>query len=188
MRNPFDRQIAETMRKELGSIKASDDLIARTLARVNSEKADKESNGPITHLSALNMGYIRQQEKNRERHNRRVSRIVICSLATAAALCVTINLLSFFKSNPADVAVATSKAELTASVPFAGSSDDQNVITGSGTVENVDYSQYIYVNDTSAAGNIYMPTAGRSNPGPEGRFELSDNYRNGRHPSGYRVF
>lgn len=187
MKNPFDRQIADTLRNELGNIKASDDLIARTLARVNSEKAEIEEDPTrVTHLSALNMGYIRQQEKDRERHNRKITRIVLAGLSIAAACCVTINLLTFFRDKTGNVSTAaTSQAELTAAGAFTDSREASVISEGvyASTV-SVDYSEYIYVSDASVSRNIYLP-GNINDPADDVR---PDNMRNNRQPSGNRAF
>ncbi len=178
MRNPFDRQIADTIRNELGNIKASDDLIARTLARINDEGIDKESNGPSTHLSALNMGYIRQQEHNREKRDRKISRLVLGTLAVAAACCVTFNLLSFLRNDPNKVtSVATSQPDqtVTATIAASGVISDTDV-----SGRTADYSGYIYRNNVSVTSSIYVPDGSVSNMKP-------DAFRNMRLPSDYRT-
>lgn len=179
MKNPFDRQIADTLRNELGNIKASDDLIARTLARINDEGIDKESNGPATHLSALNMGYIRQQEKNRDRRERKISRIVLGTLAVAAACCVTFNLLAFLKNDPGKATtVPATQADLTVS---AAITDSRDLADTTGAVSDPDYSGLIYRNNVTVMSAIYSP-------GNSGNDLKPDGVRNSRLPSDYRIF
>lgn len=84
----FEDDLSATFSSELLKIKASDDLIARTLARVNAEEA---ATSKETKLSALNMGYIKEHEDRKKQRTARKERIILATLAAAAAIMVVSN-------------------------------------------------------------------------------------------------
>lgn len=143
MKNPFDRQIRDAFIDNLEDIKASDDLIMRTLNRI---KEEENTSSPSTKLTAINMGYIRKHENHQANRASVVRKIVLTGIMLASASLLVINLAGFLKSSD-----STSNSE-----------PQLQVLEANAVANEPDYSEYIHVS-TPKATRSYVSNAYNAN-------------------------
>ncbi|MBO4242032.1 MAG: hypothetical protein J5883_01990 [Clostridiales bacterium] len=84
MKDRFDEQLTEEFKEKLGSIHASDDLIARTLQRLAEEQsAEDESENEDVTLTAIDPGYITSHITRKKKHSNRIIMFIAAAVTLA---------------------------------------------------------------------------------------------------------
>ena len=125
MKDRFDEQLKEEFKEKLGSIHASDDLIARTLQRLAEEQAEKEA--PETEdvtLTAIDPGYITSHINKKQKHSSRIIMIIAAavSLATIGGAVFIASQIRAKKNAPTDLLTSGTAVSTAATVSGTASS------------------------------------------------------------------
>jgi len=83
MKDRFDEQLTEEFREKLGSIHASDDLIAKTLQRLAEEQATEEEDAEDVTLTAIDPGFITSHINHAKRHYNRIIMYIAAAVSLA---------------------------------------------------------------------------------------------------------